>query len=129
MNEDRAHTPPGRAVLVIEDDQGIGKMLMALLGAEGYRPTLVTDGGEALAAIRMLRPSLITLDLSLPTVDGVQILERLDDDADRRIPVIVVSAYTERLTPAQRARAVAVLTKPFEIDALLGYISSALAEA
>ena len=128
MNDDAAHTPSGRAVLVVEDDPGIGNMLVALLAAEGYTPRLVTDGQEALEAVRRSRPALITLDLSLPTIDGVDVLERLDDGAGRRVPVVVVSAYTERLTDVHRARAVAVLTKPFEIDALLSCISSALGE-
>jgi DNA-binding response OmpR family regulator len=113
-------------VLIVEDDQGIGKMLLALLTAEGYRPTLVPDGGDALDAIRTLRPDLVTLDLSLPTLDGFQILDQLDDDVDYKVPVVVVSAYTERLTTAHRARAAAILTKPFEIDTLLGCLSAAL---
>jgi CheY-like chemotaxis protein len=116
-------------VLIIEDDQGIGKMLVALLTAEGYRPTLVADGGEALDAIRDLQPAVITLDLSLPTVDGFEILDQLDDGALRRVPVVVVSAYTEQLTAAHRERAAAVLTKPFEIDTLLSCLSAALMEA
>jgi two-component system response regulator MtrA len=128
LNDAVAHTPSGHAVLVVEDDQGIGKMLVALLAAEGYQPTLVTDGGAALRAIPEVRPSLITLDLSLPTIDGIEVLERLDDGVDNRVPVVVVSAYTDRLTAAHRARAAAVLTKPFEIDTLLSCISLALAE-
>jgi two-component system, OmpR family, response regulator MtrA len=128
VNDDVAHTRSGRAVLVVEDDQGIGKMLVALLSAEGYQPTLVTDGSQALEALRDLRPALVTLDLSLPGMDGVEVLERMDADSDRRVPVVVVSAYTDRLTAAYRARASAVLTKPFEIDTLLSCISSALAE-
>jgi DNA-binding response OmpR family regulator len=129
VNDRATQTSPGRTVLVIEDDQGIGKMLVALLTAEGYRPTLVADGAAALAAVRRLRPALITLDLSLPNMDGVEILERLDDGADRRVPVVILSAYTERLTALHRARATAVLTKPFEIDNLLACLSTALGEA
>ena len=116
-------------MVVVEDDQGIGTMLVALVTAEGYRPTLVANGGDALEAIRQLQPALVTLDLSLPTMDGVEILERLDDGADRRVPVVIISAYTERLTAAHRARAAAVLTKPFEIDLLLSCLSTALGEA
>jgi DNA-binding response OmpR family regulator len=112
--------------VVVEDDQGIGKMLVALLTAEGYRPLLVADGGEALAEIRRVQPALVTLDLSLPTMDGMEILEHLDEGADRRVPVVIVSAYTDRLTAVHRARAAAVLTKPFEIDDLLTCMSAAL---
>jgi CheY-like chemotaxis protein len=128
VNDRAMHSSPGRTVLVVEDDQGIGKMLVALLSAEGYRPTLVVDGGAALEAARRLQPALITLDLSLPTMDGIEILERLDDGVDRRVPVVIISAYTDRLTSAHRARATAVLTKPFEIDTLLTCLSAALGE-
>jgi DNA-binding response OmpR family regulator len=117
---------PELMVLVIEDDPAIGHMMSTLLAVEGYRPLLVVDGLEGLEAARTARPALITLDLSLPTLDGMQILERLDDGADFRTPVIIVSAYTDRLTPAHRARVSAILTKPFEIDTLLSCISAAL---
>ena len=117
---------PDLTVLVIEDDPAIGNMLSTLLAVEGYRPVLVADGKEGLDTARRLRPALITLDLSLPSLDGVQILERLDEGTETRTPVIIVSAYTDRLTSAHRSRVSAVLTKPFEIDTLLSCISAAL---
>ena len=126
MSDHVANGAPDRTVLVIEDDPAIGNMLSTLLAVEGYRPVLVVDGREGLETARTLRPGLITLDLSLPTMDGLQILDRLDDGAGSRTPVIVVSAYTDRLTPAHRARVSAILTKPFEIDTLLSCISAAL---
>ena len=117
---------PDRTVLIIEDDPAIGTMLSTLLAVEGYRPILAVDGLEGLEAARALRPALITLDLSLPTMDGLQILDRLDDGADSLTPVIIVSAYTDRLTRIHRARVSAILTKPFEIDTLLNCITAAL---
>jgi DNA-binding response OmpR family regulator len=121
-----AENAPDLTVLVIEDDPAIGNMLSTLLTVEGYRPMLVVDGQEGLAAARTVRPAVITLDLSLPSLDGVQVLERLDEGTDQRTPVIIVSAYTDRLTPAHRSRVSAILTKPFEIDTLLSCISAAL---
>jgi DNA-binding response OmpR family regulator len=113
-------------VLVIEDDPAIGNMLTTLLAVEGYSPLLFVDGREGLEAARSEHPALITLDLSLPTLDGIQVLERLDDGTDVRTPVIIVSAYTDRLTAVHRSRVSAILTKPFEIDTLLSCISAAL---
>jgi two-component system, OmpR family, response regulator MtrA len=121
-----AEDPPRRTVLIIEDDPAIGTMMSTLLGVEGYAPVLVSDGLEGLQAARSMHPAIITLDLSLPTMDGSQILDRLDDGTDRRTPVIIVSAYTDRLSSAHRARVSAILTKPFEIDTLLSCISTAL---
>jgi DNA-binding response OmpR family regulator len=59
----------------------------------------------------------------------LQILDRLDAGMDTRIPVIIVSAYTDRLTPAHRTRVSAIVTKPFEIDTLLNCITAALGGA
>ena len=126
MSDHVANGAPDRTVLIIEDDPAIGNMLSTLLAVEGYRPILVADGKEGLDTARRLRPALITLDLSLPSLDGVQILERLDEGTETRTPVIIVSAYTDRLTSAHRSRVSAVLTKPFEIDTLLNCISAAL---
>jgi len=121
-----AEGAPDQTVLVIEDDPAIGNMLSTLLSVEGYRPILIVDGQAGLNAARALRPALITLDLSLPSLDGVQVLDRLDEGTEHRTPVIIVSAYTDRLTPAHRSRVSAILTKPFEIDTLLSCISAAL---
>ncbi len=117
---------PSRTVLVVEDDPAIGHMLTTLLAVEGYRPILIVDGLEGLAAAQLLHPALITLDLSLPGLDGLKFLDRLDQPDEPRIPVIIVSAYTDQLTVDHRARVSAIVTKPFEIETLLGCISAAL---
>jgi DNA-binding response OmpR family regulator len=124
-----ADSAPNKTVLVIEDDPAIGNMLSTLLAVEGYRPLLIVDGLKGLEAAQALRPAVITLDLSLPTLDGLQVLDRLDDGMDARIPVIIISAYTDRLTAVHRTRVSAILTKPFEIDTLLNCITAALGGA
>lgn len=108
-------------------------MLLTLLSVEGYQPVLVTDGLEGLMVAHSLRPALITLDLSLPTLDGSRLLDQLDNGPSGtgrpKIPVIVISAYTDQLSSAHRARVSAILTKPFEIDSLLSAISAVLGPA
>lgn len=126
MSNRVAGDPLNRTILIIEDDPAIGHMLTILLTAEGYKPVLVADGQDALAAAQTVTPALITLDLSLPTLDGAQVLDRLGGVVDGRIPIVIVSAYADQLTPSQRARVSAIVTKPFEIDTLLRCINSAL---
>ena len=126
MSGDLTGGGPPRTVLVVEDDPAIGHMMVTLLEAEGYRPVLVADGALALDAARGERPALITLDLSLPNLDGLQILDRLDDTIDAVVPVVVVSAYTKRLTDRHRQRAAAIVEKPFDVDTLLRSISAAI---
>ena len=115
-----------RSVLVVEDDPSISDMLLALLEAEGYRAELAADGGRALDLVDARRPDLITLDLSLPRVDGIELLDRLSLNGAADVPIVVVSAYTERLDARHRRRAAAVVPKPFEIERLLDTISAAL---
>lgn len=129
VNPDRSGGPASRTVLVVEDDAAIGHMLVTLLGAEGYRPVLVADGALALEAARAERPAVITLDLNLPNVDGLELLDRLDDSPEGAVPVVVVSAYTKRLTGRHRERAAAVIEKPFEVDTLLRSIARAIDSA
>ena len=130
MNPDPSGGPGSRTVLVVEDDAAIGHMLATLLGAEGYRPVLVADGARALEAARAERPAVITLDLSHPNLDGLESLDRLDQSSPAgAVPVVVVSAYTKRLTERHRQRAAAVIEKPFEVDTLLGSIARAIDSA
>lgn len=127
MSDRVAGEPLHRRVLIIEDDPAIGHMMKTLLTVEGYQPVLVTDGQEGLDAARDLHPDLITLDLSLPTMDGADVLDQLDTYTHGHVPVIIVSAYTDQLTSVQRARVVAIVEKPFEIDYLVNLIGSTLA--
>jgi len=129
VTDDPTSSPLGRTVLVIEDDAAIGHMLITLLKAEGYRPVLVADGALAVDTARAERPSIITLDLSLPNMDGLEILDRLDEHADVAVPIVVVSAYTKRLTERHRDQVAAILEKPFEVYALLRSIAAALTPA
>lgn len=107
-------------ILVIEDSEPIRRILGLLLEGHGYEVVAVEGGREGVDAARHLRPCAITLDLSLPDVDGRDVLRTLKDDLRTRdVPVIVVSAYASTLSPADRAAAAEVLSKPFDVDELL----------
>jgi CheY-like chemotaxis protein len=100
------------SVLIVEDAADLADMEANLVIASGGRPTVVLDGGDALAALRRTNYGLILLDLSLPRVDGQAVLDYLvGDETLNRIPVIVVSGEIERLRPTPQV--VAVFEKPF----------------
>ncbi len=81
-----------RRVLIIEDDKNISK-LMALSIGKGFEVGQIYDGGEAVKAIRTVRPDLIILDLMLPNKDGLEICQTIKSDPDTsNIVVILVSA-------------------------------------
>lgn len=89
-------------ILIVDDEpdalQLIGRMLAA--SGRGYRTLLARDGHEALNILQESRPDVILLDLSMPNMDGFQVLEQLSHDPARHdIPVIVISAQDPASQP------------------------------
>ncbi len=113
-----------RTILVVEDSEPIRRILGLLLEGHGYEVVTAETGREGLDAAQQLRPCAITLDLSLPDMDGREVLRALKNDVRTRdIPVIVVSAYASTLAPAERGCAAEVLSKPFDVDELLNGVA------
>ena len=84
-------------VLVVEDDVHIATVLRTYLEADGYRVDIVPDGQQAIEAARRLSPFAITLDISLPKLDGWSVLNALKREAATTdIPVVIVSMLDER---------------------------------
>jgi CheY-like chemotaxis protein len=117
---DERDAAAARTILVVEDSEPIRRILALLLEGHGYEVVTADGGRKGLALARELHPRAITLDLSLPDMDGRDILRELKRDARTEpIPVIVVSAYASTLSATERASAAEVLSKPFDVDELL----------
>lgn len=107
--------PPVR-VLVADDDEPIRRLICVNLELEGFEVEVATDGRECLALARANPPSLITLDLVMPTLDGLHTAARLRaDDRTRHVPIVLL---TGGATPRDRVRADEIgvevfLAKPF----------------
>lgn len=104
----------GADILLIEDDQAIARMYQLSLREHGYQVRIARDGEAGLAAIRSLRPPLVLLDIRLPKLDGIQVLERLQSDpALRRTKVVMLSnqGMDETVRTSLRLGAVDYLTK------------------
>ena len=109
-----------KRILVVEDEAHIAEGLRLNLTLQGYIVELAASGAEALTAWDQCRPDLVLLDIMLPGIDGLSVLERirLDDD---RIPVLILSA---RGASVDRVKGLAAgaddyLPKPFNLDELL----------
>jgi signal transduction histidine kinase/DNA-binding response OmpR family regulator len=80
-------------VLAIEDDLRAAELIRDHLTRGGYRVVIVASGHAGLGAARRLQPQAITLDLSLPDMDGWEVLHRLKGDpATQAIPILIVTA-------------------------------------
>ncbi len=124
---DKQETDRRRTVLVVEDDQPVGELLIALLEERGYRAVAAQDGRTALRLARQLRPNLITLDLALPGMDGHALLQRLKSDPNTKdIPVVVISAYTQILPAGERRKLAYLLGKPFDVSEVLAVVEATI---
>ena len=121
-------TPQGdskRTVLVVEDDEAVSQLLVALLHERGYGAVPAYDGPSAIHMARKLQPNLITLDLALPGEDGHAVLESLKaDPATREIPVVVISAFTQILPAGDRKKLAYLLGKPFDVSEVLDVVQA-----
>jgi two-component system response regulator AtoC len=108
-------------ILVADDDEAIQLLLCELLKSAGYEAGTVRTGEELLAMIAERRPDLLLLDVRLPDMSGLDVLERLRA-GDASVPAIVMTAYgsSNIAIRAIQLGAYDYITKPFdEIDDLL----------
>ena len=119
-----------RVVIVVEDDPVTAAMLEDLLRELGYAVEVLRSAIGVHGAIKRLRPCALLLDLGLPYRSGVTVLEELRaNPATAHLPVLVVSALTELLSPDRAALATAVLPKPFDYDALVATLATVSSSA
>ena len=108
-------------VLVVEDDPSVRGLLHTLLSAEGYDVATASDGLAGLVKATASKPALVLLDLMMPDLGGVRVLEELRDDPELAdIPVIVVTGKIDAV-PGMRALLGDdnVFVKPFAVAELL----------
>ena len=106
-------------VLVVEDDKPIRNLITTTLKMNDYRFITAVKGNEAIMLSASHKPDIIILDLGLPDIDGVEVIEHIRTWSD--VPIIIVSARSEdrdKITALDKG-ADDYLTKPFSVDELL----------
>jgi two-component system response regulator MprA len=115
------------AVLLVDDDPPIRRMLERSLRAEGYDVSAVADGGLALAQVERSLPDVIVLDIAMPGLDGLAVTRRLRAKG-LAVPILLLTArdaLAERVAGLD-AGADDYLVKPFELDELTARIRALL---
>jgi DNA-binding response OmpR family regulator len=115
----------GPRVLVMEDDPSVRGLLQTLLTAEGYDVTTASDGLAGLVSASARPPALVLLDLVMPDLGGLRVLEELHNDPQlSSVPVIVVTGQIEAV-PQLRAELGddCVFLKPFGVTELLSRVA------
>jgi CheY-like chemotaxis protein len=114
-------------VLVVEDEPAVRELVTEVLRDEGFEVTEARDGAEALRVLEQRRSPArfcaVLLDIMLPRIDGFGVLRRLRErGAD--VPVVAMSASSTDLAEAEAAGARTTVAKPFDLDRLLGAVTS-----
>jgi two-component system phosphate regulon response regulator PhoB len=112
-------------VLVVEDDPSVRGLLHTLLSAEGYDVVTASDGLAGLVKAAATRPALMLLDLMMPDLGGVRVLEEVRDDPELAdTPVIVVTGKVDAV-PGMRDLLGEdhVFVKPFAVAELLARVA------
>lgn len=111
-------------VLIVEDDRAVATLMCEVLTERGYQTLVASNAHTALQHLECLQPTVVTLDLGLPGISGVTLLQLIRAQwPAAALPIVVVTAHPH-LDPMVRAHAQAMLPKPFDPDALLATISA-----
>jgi len=106
-------------ILIADDDPQLVRALRITLAAHGYEVVVAADGAAAIAAAAQTHPDLIMLDLGMPRLDGIEVIQALRGWTN--VPIIVVSGRTGSADKVEALDAGAddFVTKPFQVDELL----------
>jgi two-component system KDP operon response regulator KdpE len=117
------------AILVIDDEPQIRRVLRTTLTAEGYTITEARDGTEALEKVREIKPDLILLDMNMPGLDGLQTCREIRSDSQVPIIMLTVRSAEKDKVRALDAGADDYVVKPFGIEELLARVRALLRRA
>jgi two-component system cell cycle response regulator DivK len=119
----------GQKILVVEDNELNLKLFCDLLRAHGYAAEPVRDGREAVEKARGFEPDLIVMDIQMPHISGLELIEQLKGDAElKRVPIMAVTAYAakgdeERI---RDAGAEGYVSKPISLMKFIGSVRDLL---
>jgi two-component system cell cycle response regulator DivK len=122
----------GQKILVVEDNELNLKLFCDLLRAHGYEAEPVRDGREAVARARSFAPDLVVMDIQMPYITGLELIEQMKGDAElRATPIMAVTAYAakgdeERI---REAGAEGYVSKPISLMRFIEAVRGLLAAA
>jgi DNA-binding response OmpR family regulator len=116
----------GLPILIADDDADIRRLIVGLLERAGFRALQAANGRDALRLLYAHRPAAVVLDVTMPALDGWQVLERIREVSD--VPVLMLTAKVEELDRVRGLRAGAddYVPKPFGRLELLARIEALL---
>jgi DNA-binding response OmpR family regulator len=109
-------------VLIVDDDRGIRHLLESVLGAAGFDVATAADGREGLRKVRMLEPAALVLDIMMPDLGGLRVLDELTSDPSP-VPVVVMTGRADAAAACRdRLGTANVFEKPFITSDVVGRV-------
>lgn len=113
-------------VMIVEDDRDIATLVADVLAEEGYATEVVTDSRQALETFDRVKPDVVTLDVMMPSLDGISLCLELRRNSE--VPILFISA---RKDPPDRVVGLRIgaddyMSKPFDTDELVARIEALL---
>src|SRR5512138_4040300 len=114
----------GTRVMIVEDDPDIATLVSNVLAEEGYQTHIVTDSRQALDTFDRIRPHVVTLDVMMPSFDGISLCLELRRTSD--VPILFISARKE---PPDRVVGLRIgaddyMGKPFDTEELVARVDA-----
>ena len=82
----------GKVLLIVEDDPLMSRMYQKIFSFEKYEVATASNGEEGLEKVRTLKPTVVLLDVMMPKMNGLQVLEKIKTDPDiKHIPVVMLT--------------------------------------
>jgi DNA-binding response OmpR family regulator len=117
------------AVLIVEDDPAIRRLVTMVLQRHGYQTELATDGVEAVLKLGLRDYDVIVLDLMMPNLDGFTVINTIADNQPERLRKIIVTSAASPAVIRERMKegAFRLLPKPFDIGELVAAVRACIA--
>lgn len=116
-------------ILVVDDNATIRNLVSTILGGHNMEVAAAADGDEALAYIESRRPDLVLLDLSMPRVDGLEVLQHIRAHPtlhDLCVVMLTAVASSPRFREVHAHQPNGFLEKPFRINDLVNQVNQSL---
>ncbi len=115
------------SILVVDDERNVRATLKSVLEDEGYGVNTVSSGEEAIKATKRFRPDLILLDIWLPGIDGLEVLEKLGEAGTQSV-IVMISGHgsIESAVRATKLGAFDFIEKPLSLDRVLLVVANGL---
>lgn len=113
-----------KRVLVVDDEPGIGKFLSIKIQHAGFDVTTTTSGAEAIEIIRKQETDIVLLDILMPNVTGIDVIDRVRTFSE--VPIVVLTAKPDMVQFAMTLGANDSIGKPFNPDDVVNKIKAVL---